>query len=71
LSLTDTVEMKADRKKLLRLSAEVDQYSHILIVWHPGSKKIGCYDEEHLEFVPLAKFADFMADPGGALKELF
>lgn len=71
LSLTDTVEMKVDRKKLLRLSAEVDQYSHILIVWHPGSKKIGYYDEEHLEFAPLAKFADFMADPVGVLSELF
>lgn len=61
--LTDTIEMKAGRVKLLRISAEVDNYSDILIVWHPGSQKIGAYDVEHQEFQTLAKFKDFMADP--------
>ncbi len=51
------------RQKLLRLSAEVDDYTDILIVWHPGSQKIGYYDVEHQEYAPLAKFAEFMADP--------
>ncbi|UQZ36497.1 hypothetical protein C2I18_24965 [Paenibacillus sp. PK3_47] len=62
-TLTDTIEMKAGRSKLLRLSAVVDNYSDLLIVWHPGSQKIGCYDVEHQEYHPLAKFKDFIADP--------
>lgn len=70
-SLTDTVEMKVGRKKLLRLSAEVDNYSHILIVWHPGSKKIGYYDIEHHEYAPLAKYAEFMADPVTYMNRIF
>ncbi|MDO7907754.1 ankyrin repeat domain-containing protein [Paenibacillus sp. JX-17] len=70
-SLTDTIEMKAGRKKLLRLSAEVDNYSDILIVWHPGSNMVGWYDEEHLEYAPLAKYADFMADPVRYLMSIF
>ncbi|GGF67672.1 hypothetical protein GCM10010912_10830 [Paenibacillus albidus] len=55
--------MKIGRLKLLRLSAEVDNYTDILIVWHAGSQKIGYYDVEHQEYKALAKFADFMADP--------
>lgn len=70
-SLTDTIEMKIGRKKLLRLSAELDNYSSVLIVWHPGSKKIGYYDEEHQEYAPLAKYADFMADPGKYVNKIF
>ena len=37
-SLLDTVEMKMGRQKLLRLSADVDQYSHIHLVWNPSKR---------------------------------
>ncbi|MNW67015.1 hypothetical protein D3C74_455420 [compost metagenome] len=69
--MTDTIEMKAGRKKLLRLSAEIDNYSHILIVWHPGSKTIGYYDVEHQEYASLAKYAEFMASPEVYISRIF
>ena len=37
-SLTDAVEMKMGRQKLLRLSSDLDQYSHMLIVWNPSKR---------------------------------
>lgn len=39
--------MKAGRRKLLRLSADVDNYSDIVIVWNSKSRSIGYYDVEH------------------------
>ncbi|WP_281869007.1 ankyrin repeat domain-containing protein [Brevibacillus parabrevis] len=64
LSLTDTVEMKIGRKKLLRISACVDNYSGLVLVWNPQKKgMIGCYDEEHQEYADLASFAEFMKRP--------
>ncbi|MGQ8873016.1 ankyrin repeat domain-containing protein [Paenibacillus sp. TSA_86.1] len=62
-SLTDTVEMKMGRQKLLRLSSELDQYSHMLIVWNPSKKMIGYADIEHLEHGLLCTFEQFMAEP--------
>lgn len=62
-TLTDTVEMKAGRPKLLRLSADVDNYSDIVIVWNPKSKCIGYYDVEHQEYADLCPFAEFIAHP--------
>lgn len=70
-SLTDTIEMKIGRKKLLRLSAVMDNYSDILIVWHPGSKTIGYYDVEHEEYVSLVKYGDFVAEPMDYIKQIF
>ncbi|WNC15930.1 ankyrin repeat domain-containing protein [Brevibacillus brevis] len=69
-SLTDTVEMKAGRRKLLRLSAEVDNYSSIVIVWNPKAKCIGYYDEEHEEYGDLCPFAEFLAHPGVYLQKI-
>ncbi|WP_374017639.1 ankyrin repeat domain-containing protein [Paenibacillus thiaminolyticus] len=62
-ALTDTVEMKAGRRKLLRLSADVDNYSSIVIVWSPKSRCIGYYDVEHQEYADLCPFAEFIARP--------
>lgn len=58
-----TVEMKAGRRKLLRLSADVDNYSAIVIVWSPQSRCIGYYDVEHREYAALCPFAEFIAHP--------
>lgn len=62
-ALTDTVEMKAGRRKLLRLSADVDNCSDIVIVWNPKSRCIGYYDVEHKEYADLCPFAEFIAHP--------
>lgn len=60
---TDTIEMKAGRKKLLRLSAVVDNYTSILLVWNPKTKCVGYYDEEHQEYGDVCSFEDFLAQP--------
>nr|WP_281167920.1 ankyrin repeat domain-containing protein [Paenibacillus daejeonensis] len=69
--LIDTVEMKSGRQKLLRLSADVDQYSHLIIVWNPSKKAIGYADIEHQEYGQIAPLADFMAAPGHVLAQYF
>lgn len=37
-TLTDTIEMKIGRQKLLRLSADIDNYSDLLLMWNPKKK---------------------------------
>ncbi|UPK41806.1 ankyrin repeat domain-containing protein [Paenibacillus pabuli] len=61
--LIDTVEMKMGRQKLLRISSDVDQYSHILIVWNPSKKMIGYADIEHQEHGTISTFEAFVTDP--------
>ncbi|WP_440416080.1 hypothetical protein [Paenibacillus sp. SAFN-117] len=62
-TLTDTVEMQIGRRKLLRLSAKIDNYSHIAIVWNPKARCIGCYDEEHRKYVDLCTFGELLVQP--------
>ncbi|MGG2104365.1 ankyrin repeat domain-containing protein [Lysinibacillus pakistanensis] len=62
-TLTDTFEMKVGRQKLLRLSAYVDNYSDLQIVWNPRKKQIGCYDVEHQEYADLCSFKEFVVNP--------
>ncbi len=63
-TLTDTIEMKLGRQKLLRLSAEIDNHSDLLLVWNPKKKgQIGCYDVEHQVYADLCGFAEFTAHP--------
>ncbi|QLG39834.1 ankyrin repeat domain-containing protein [Paenibacillus sp. E222] len=69
--LIDTVEMKLGRQKLLRISSDVDQYSHILIVWNPSKKMIGFADIEHQEIGNICTFPEFLADPGEKITEFF
>lgn len=56
------------RQKLLRISSNVDQYSHILIVWNPSKKMIGYADIEHQEYGTIATFEEFIADPVSAVE---
>ena len=51
-------------KKLLSLMAAMDNYSDYLLLWSPRDKKLWYLDIEHEEFHPLAKWDDFIADPG-------
>lgn len=67
--LINTVEMKMGRQKLLRISSNVDQYSHILIVWNPSKKMIGYADIEHQEHGTIATFEEFLADPVTAIED--
>ncbi|GKU77225.1 ankyrin repeat domain-containing protein [Paenibacillus sp. L3-i20] len=63
-TLTDTIEMKVDRQKLLRLSADIDNYSDLQLVWNPKKKGlVGCYDVEHQEYADLCSFTEFLAQP--------
>jgi ankyrin repeat protein len=62
--LTDTIEMKLGRRKLLLLSANIDNYSDLQIVWNPkGEGQVGCYDVEHEEYADLCSFKEFLARP--------
>lgn len=63
-SLIDTIEMKIGRQKLLRLSANIDNYSDLHLVWNPKKKgQIGCYDTEHQTYADLCSYSDFIAQP--------
>ncbi|KAA8751509.1 ankyrin repeat domain-containing protein [Paenibacillus sp. UASWS1643] len=66
--LIDTVEMKMGRQKLLRISSDIDQYSHMLIVWSPSKKMMGYADIEHQEHGTIATFEEFLADPVAAIE---
>nr|WP_145401303.1 ankyrin repeat domain-containing protein [Paenibacillus xylanexedens] len=69
-SLTDTIEMKMGRQKLLRLSSNLDQYSHLFIVWNPSKKMIGYADIEHKEHGTLCSFEQFLAEPAVYVERL-
>ena len=45
-------------------SVQMDNYSDYLLLWSPRDKKLWYLDIEHEEFHPLAKWDDFIADPG-------
>ena len=60
----DVQEMTWKRKKLLSLMAAMDNYSDYLLLWSPRDKKLWYLDIEHEEFHPLAKWDDFISDPG-------
>ncbi|OME87495.1 hypothetical protein BK120_05900 [Paenibacillus sp. FSL A5-0031] len=63
-TLTDTIEMKVGRQKLLRLSADIDNYSDLQLVWNPKKKGlVGCYDVEHQEYADLCSFTEFLVQP--------
>jgi len=63
-TLTDTIEMKAGKQKLLRISADIDNYSHLQLVWNPKKKGlIGCYDAEHGTYGDLCSFTQFREKP--------
>ncbi|WP_068985765.1 MULTISPECIES: ankyrin repeat domain-containing protein [Lysinibacillus] len=63
-TLTDTIEMKGGRQRLLRLSANIYNYSDLQIVWNSKKKgQIGCYDVEHQEYADLCSFKDFLVKP--------
>ncbi|MEK8130103.1 ankyrin repeat domain-containing protein [Paenibacillus filicis] len=63
-TLTDTIEMKVGRQKLLRLSADIHNYSGLQLVWNPKKKGlIGCYDMEHQVYADLCCFTEFLAQP--------
>ena len=63
-SFPDVQEMTWKRKKLLSLMVQMDNYSDYLLLWSPRDKKLWYLDIEHEEFHPLAKWDDFIADPG-------
>ena len=63
-SFMDVQEMTWKRKKLLSLMVKMDNYSDYLLLWSPRDKKLWYLDMEHEEFHPLAKWEEFIANPG-------
>ena len=63
-SFMDVQEMTWKRKKLLSIMVKMDNYSGYMLLWSPKDKKLWYLDVEHEEFHPLAKWDDFIADPG-------
>ena len=57
-------EMTWKRKKLRSLVARMDNYSGSLLLWSPKDKKLWYLDIEHKKFHPLAKWEEFITDPG-------
>lgn len=58
-----TGHVKEWAEKRLPMAA-MDNYSDYLLLWSPRDKKLWYLDIEHEEFHPLAKWDDFIADPG-------
>lgn len=56
-------DKKVGRQRYLRLSAEINLYADLCIVWNPTKKVIGCYDKEHLMYTTLGTWSDFSYDP--------
>lgn len=63
-SYMDVQEITWKRKKLLSIMVQMDNYSDYLLLWSPRDKKLWYLDIEHEEFHPLAKWDDFIANPG-------
>lgn len=61
-SLIDTIPMKIGRKKVLRLSDDIDNYDFDL-VWNPSKKCIGFYDPEHQEHGDICSASEFLDNP--------
>ncbi len=61
-ALTDTIEMQAGGRTLLRLSRESGDYTDTLLVWNPDTQRIGYWDVEHQQHADIAGFADFLRD---------
>ncbi len=68
LPYSDTIEIKHGRQKLLRFSAEIDNYSHIHLVWNPRKQLVGYYDIEHKEYGDLCNWDTFILNPGSAVR---
>ena len=60
LPITDTLPMRAGRRKVLRISREIENYNSTHIVWNPKTQMIAFYDEEHSELGDIAPFEDFI-----------
>ncbi|RKT83540.1 Ankyrin repeat [Saccharopolyspora antimicrobica] len=62
-SCTDVFEAELDDRKLLRLSRTTEDFTDVLIVWNPSSKKLAWFDQEHGEFADLASWPEFISAP--------
>ncbi|MCL2377916.1 MAG: ankyrin repeat domain-containing protein [Defluviitaleaceae bacterium] len=62
LPLTDTLPMKIGRRKLLRISRQIGEYTGTHILWNHKTKMIAFYDEEHEELGDIATFEEFISN---------
>ena len=68
-SLIDTVPTKVEERKLLRISKETGEYSHIQILWNPKGKCVSYYDTSHKEFGNIAPFDVFINNMAECLQK--
>ncbi|ATP41930.1 hypothetical protein CSE16_18935 [Solibacillus sp. R5-41] len=71
LPAISTFWYQVKRKKFIQISRIIDNYSDLLILWHPSKKKLYFYDEEHLELHEIGSFQQFIADPYKAFDNYF
>ncbi|WP_397311480.1 hypothetical protein [Paenibacillus ihbetae] len=61
--LTDTIEMKVGKQKLLRLSADIDNYSDLQLVWNPKKRADRLLRRGASDLYGLCSFTEFLASP--------
>ena len=70
-SLMETIPFKVGKQKLLRISKITGDYTDIIVVWNPKSKKIAYHDSEHKELFDLCTFEEFLKCPEEQLEKYF
>lgn len=63
-SFIDIQEITWKQKKFLSLVKKIDNYNDHLLLWNPRDKKIWYLDIEHEKLYPMAKWDDFITNPG-------
>lgn len=71
LPAVSTFWFKVKRKKFIQISRVIDNYSEILILWHPSNKKLYFYDVEHMELHEVGSFKQFLENPNKTLDNYF
>ncbi|WP_232698393.1 ankyrin repeat domain-containing protein [Brevibacillus daliensis] len=59
------------RSKFIQISKVIDNYSSILILWHPSKKKLYFYDVEHAELYEIGSFKQFIVEPYKTIDNYF
>ncbi|MEK4427156.1 ankyrin repeat domain-containing protein [Solibacillus sp. FSL K6-1523] len=71
LPAINTFSYQIKRKKFIQISKVIDNYSDLLILWHPSKRKLYFYDVEHLELHEIGSFKQFITDPYKAIDNYF
>lgn len=71
-SLLELKEVKWEKRKLIDLIKEVDNYdSEGFLVWYPKNKMLAFADYEHGEFVEICNVKEFLDNPSKQIAKIF